>query len=174
MNGSFKAYITGFPKMHFKKGENILPVNSICSHIYYIEKGALRVFYYDSKGNNKTHWFSFEESTITILSGVLYHKRMPYGIEAIEDSEIRLIPKSVIEEKMFSSKETSQLLFETVSKAAIAIADRLVDLQIKTARERYEQLLEKHPNIFQRAKLEHIASYLGITQQSLSRIRAQK
>ena len=53
------------------------------------------------------------------------------------------------------------------------INDKLLSIQFKTAKERYLALVEKHPDIFQRVNLGHIASYIGITQQSLSRIRSE-
>ena len=61
-----------------------------------------------------------------------------------------------------------------VIESGYKLGEKIIDLQTKTAEYRYDQLLAIHPNIFQRAKLGHIAGYLGIKQQSLSRIRALK
>ncbi|BDD05611.1 Crp/Fnr family transcriptional regulator [Aureibacter tunicatorum] len=155
------------------KNEMLLETNKICRHVYFINKGILRTFYYDQKGNNISHWFSSEGDSLTILSSLIKEEPSHYGIQALEDCEIIMLNKKILERIQSESPEFNRFLQDYLIDAAINIADRLVDIQIRSAKERYDKLLETHPDILQRVNLGHIASYLGITQQSLSRIRSQ-
>ena len=160
------------PMQRLVKGALLVPVNSICEELFFLHSGLLRTFYYDAKGLDKTHWFTFENESVCILSSLLYHKSMPYGIQALEDCSYQSLPKSILETVLETEPAFTKIAFNIVSKVAIDMADRVVDLQISTAKERYEKLIALHPHIFQRVQLQYIASYLGMTKQSLSRIRA--
>ncbi|BDD09104.1 hypothetical protein FUAX_15360 [Fulvitalea axinellae] len=73
-----------------------------------------------------------------------------------------------------SSDWPSRIFEDFMCETAVLLADRTIEFQTLTAKERYDSLVARYPDIFQRAQLGHIATYLGITLQSLSRIRAQK
>ncbi len=160
--------------LRFRANESVLEMGKVCNYIFFIERGMFRNFYYDPKGNDITHWFASENMVVTAPPS--FFKREPsfFGIEAIEDTGVRALSFNQLEEAFKESIKLERFVRLLVTDVMIALGQKIVDLQTQTAEYRYEQLLKTHPDIFQRAKLRHIAGYLGVKQQSLSRIRASK
>ena len=155
------------------KGDVLINVNSIHKEIFYLKKGVARIFYYNTKGQEITHWISEDNSFITVLSSILSKKISPMGIDVIENnSEIIKVPFSIIynskEKKLNDTTDVEKLLMQTI----VEMGERVVDIQTKTTFERYNDFLITKPHLFQRINLGYIASYLGMTQQNLSKIRA--
>ncbi len=134
----------------------------------------LRNYYYDPKGNEITHWFASEGMLVTIPPRFFNRKPSTFRIEAIESSILRTITYAQMENAFDQSRKLERFGRILVTEIMTVLGRKIIDLQTKTAEERYDDLLQEHPDIFQRAKLGHIATYLGITQQSLSRIRSRK
>lgn len=160
--------------MHFLSNEIVLEQGRICKHLYLIEQGMLRNFYFDSKGNDITHWFAREEMIVTAPPSFFKQEASFFGIEAVEDTKVLAVSFDKLEKALKDSIELERFLRITVTEVMITLGQKIIDLQTQSAEYRYDQLLMTHPDIFQRAKLGHIAGYLGIKQQSLSRIRAAK
>jgi len=95
-------------------------------------------------------------------------------MEAIEQTTGRALSFDQLEEALKESIQLERFIRLLVTDIMILLGRKVIDLQTQSAEYRYDQLLETHPDIFKRAKLGHISGYLGIKQQSLSRIRAQK
>ncbi|WP_106793225.1 Crp/Fnr family transcriptional regulator [Aquimarina sp. Aq78] len=169
-----KELFSSQPVKKFSKNEIIVEPNSIYKNVYLIESGVIRTFYYSSKGDDISHWFSFENDIVTVLSSTLNQSESPYGLQALEGTSVRIITFNSFVELKESSPEITQLIEKLIISSFIKVANRLVDIQTRTAKERYENLLKEYPAIFQRINLSHIATYLGIKRQSLSRIRASK
>ncbi|MCC2598067.1 Crp/Fnr family transcriptional regulator [Sphingobacterium sp. FBM7-1] len=157
----------------YVKKDIILDAGHYSRNIFFIEKGLVRMFYHKS-GKVVTHYFFAEHTFAAGTESVFYHKKSIYGIEALEPSTITLIPFDAIERLASHSIAMSRLIQEILLQALIGFSSRLQSLQFETAQERYQQLMEQHPNILLRAPLGDIASYLGISQQTLSVIRAQR
>lgn len=172
---TIQEFIDDLPTQVFQKNEMIVPVNQVHKQFFYVEKGLLRVFYYDKKGKDNTHWFTAENEIVSILSSVYDQKQSIYGIQVLEnDTVLRIATLPQFNEAKERSVDFRDLFEQTIVRAAIKVANRLIAIQTQTAKERYLELISEYPEIFQRANLGHIASYLGMTQQSLSRIRAEK
>ena len=154
-----------------KKDQLLLEAGQRCDYFYYVVKGCLRLYYLDLDGNQVTHWFSAEDSLVTSPFSFFYKEENILFIEALEDTDILLITsgqfKKIIQEVGSANFEISKLY----AKFAMTFSRRIMDMNTKTAEERYVKLMQEHPYLFQKAKLIHIASFLGITPQSLSRIR---
>ena len=161
-------------QMYFPANTMVVHAGDTCKYLFLIEKGMLRNFYYDQKGNDITHWFANEDTLVTIPPSFFKQKASPFGMEAIEDTSVRAISFYELEKSFQEFPILERLARLFVTDVMIKLGEKIIDLQTKTAEYRYDQLLAIHPNIFQRAKLGHIAGYLGIKQQSLSRIRALK
>ncbi len=174
-NQAFKEFINKLASKTYQKNEIIIPANSIHKNVYYVEKGFIRAFYYDTKGNDITHWFTAEQEVLTVLSSVINKTVSIYGVQALENNTTVRISSY---EQFWSLKNQSdaiRLIFEnTLINATIKVTNKLIAIQTKSAKERYFDLLHEHPEIFKRANLGYIATYLGMKQQSLSRIRAEK
>lgn len=138
----------------------------------FVEKGLLRT-YYTHNDKDITHFF-FEEGFVSMnIDSVFFNQPTPYGTEALEDVILRTIQ---YRDFLALSEEIPPLkdyVFLTSIQMVKLFSDRLYSLQFHTAQERYSTLLNDHPSILMRAPLGHIASYLGITQQTLSVIRSK-
>ncbi|MEM9936758.1 MAG: Crp/Fnr family transcriptional regulator [Bacteroidota bacterium] len=158
----------------FKANEVVIELGSTCNYLFLIEKGMLRNFYYDQKGNDITHWFACEDMITTVPPSFFNLEPSIFGIEAIEDTTARVLTRSQLEEGFQNSIELERFVRLLTTNIMIALGRKIVALQTKSAEDRYDDLIASHPDIFYRAKLGHIAGYLGIKQQSLSRIRMAK
>ena len=169
----FEKLYDATKEFSFKKGDKLVEQNQVCPYIFIVQEGLLRMFYYDEKGNDITHWFAPEKNIIS--SPKSYFDREPslYTIEALEDSSVRGLELKDLNRLCEEHHQIEHFGRMLTLRMFMELNQKLMDLQFKTAKERYKTLLETHPDIFQRVKLYHIASSLGITQVSLSRIRAE-
>lgn len=153
------------------KAKNTLlqPIGHTCRTIYFIQKGAARIFYYKD-GNDVTEYFAFEGDMIVRAESLFAGKPSPKGIEILEDARVVAIPSAplfALYDQFHDIERLFRLLFE---QEYVKTVKRVESLQFHTAKERYLALLEA-TDLVNRIPLRHIASYLGITQVSLSRIR---
>jgi len=157
----------------YSKKDIILDTEHYSRNVYFIEQGLVRMFYYKS-GKDITHYFFSEQTFAAGTESVFYHKKSMYGMEALEPSIITLIPFDAIAELASRSIAMNKLIQAILLQALIGFSARLQSLQFETAQERYQKLMEQYPDILLRAPLGDIASYLGISQQTLSVIRSQR
>lgn len=154
-----------------KKGDIFLKEGQRCDHLYYIINGFARVYYLDLEGNEVTHWFSAKDSMITSPFSYVKRETNILYFEALEDTELLLISSTQIEKLIHHLPELCEAFRHINAEFAMVLSRRIMSVHTETAEDRYLKLMKEHPLLFQKAKLSHIASYLGITQQSLSRIR---
>ncbi|MBL0304205.1 MAG: Crp/Fnr family transcriptional regulator [Cytophagaceae bacterium] len=154
----------------FDKGSYIVEQGKTCKHLYFIKSGFLRGFYYQD-GKEITSWFASENDTVTSMYSFISQKPSFETIEVLEDStlfEISYNNLQLLFEKYPEFNLIGRLLTE---KYYIELEERTISLQFQTATERYLKLLQQQPQLLQKASLGMIASYLGISQETLSRIR---
>ncbi|MCP4439615.1 MAG: Crp/Fnr family transcriptional regulator [Aureispira sp.] len=156
------------------KNIQLLQAGRTCRKLYFIEKGILRFYYYNDAGKDITHWFRFENSFITELDSFLNKTESSYYIETLEETVVYSISLEGFYKLSSLFPETEKIWNLALVQFLLELGEKVKDLQFRDAPTRYSNLIEKHPDILQRVALGHIASYLGITQQSLSRIRKQK
>jgi len=169
----FSELIEQSERITFKKRELIVQPGKICNYLYLIETGILRSFYLDVNGNDITHWFAQENMLMTIPPSFFYAKVSEFGLESIEQSTVRAFSRQMLEDAFEKHRIIETFCRVMVTQTMISLGQKVVDLKSKTAEERYEQLKENYPDISSRASLGQISSYLGVTQQSLSRIRSK-
>ncbi len=157
--------------LHIKKGKDLQSVGHTCRTIYFIEKGCARIYYF--KGDTDiTEYFAFENSIIARVESLFTGKPSRKGIQILEDSDIVGI-NAVALNGLYNKYPEIERLFRKITEAGyIETVNRLESLQFHTAEERYIALLQDHSEIVQRVPQKYIASYLGITPVSLSRIRS--
>jgi CRP-like cAMP-binding protein len=160
------------PKV-FSKGDHLFKPGEICRHMFYIEKGLVRVYYYSASGKEITAWFSAEDSLITALDSYYYHKPTSDYCEVLEESVIHPIGFSEFE-IILNSEKGARLAFYILYEITRKMTEYISSIKFQSAEERYKALIKEYPTIQQRTSLGHIASYLGITQETLSRIRSNK
>jgi CRP-like cAMP-binding protein len=157
--------------VNIKKNNDLQPIGHTCKTIYFINKGAARIYYYKD-GNDITECFVFENNILARVESLFTGRPSQKAIEIIEDAELIAINATTLF-KLYDSFPDIERLFRKIFEAAyVDTVNRVESIQFHTAEERYLALLNEMPEVLQRVPLKHIASYLGITQVSLSRIRA--
>jgi len=146
----------------------------ICNRTFYVEKGLVRWYYLNEDGRDITDSFALENSFVTAFDSFFQRRPSRYFIETLEDSVITSITYDDLEETFEKFPEVQKLSRLILIQILEQVLDKNVALQFQNAKERYEYITEKHPDLLRRVSLGHIASFLGITQETLSRIRAKK
>lgn len=159
-------------KITVLKGESIVSIGERCSDIYFIEKGLLRGYYF-SEEKEITHWFAQEGEFATSFYAFIAQKKTFETIQIIEDAELIQISFSALQSLYKKYPETERLGRILTEAYYIKLEERLLSIQFKSAKERYQSLLQTKSSLIKRAPLGQIASYLGITQETLSRMRAE-
>lgn len=160
-------------RQELPKGSLLFQQGEVCRHIFYIEKGLARVYYHSGGGKEITAWFSADNSFITAIDSLYCHKPTRDYCELLEDSVIYKITYTDLEAMLNKKPELARLTFHVLYDIAKQMTEFIVSIKFQTAEERYNALMNDYPSIFQRASLGSIASYLGITQETLSRIRGK-
>ena len=153
-----------------KKNKDLQPIGHTCKTIYFINKGIARIYYFKD-GIDVTENFFFENSIIARVESLFTGKPSRKAIQVLEDAEITGINANLLF-KLYDSFPEIERLFRKIFEAAyVETVHRIEGIQFHTAEERYKALLLEAPDILKRVPLKYVASYLGITQVSLSRIR---
>lgn len=155
------------------KGHRLFLPDSYPQKVYFIEEGLMRT-YYLKESKDITHYFFKENSFTMPIECIFYNRPAPFGLELLENSIIRSIPYPELEKYIDLHPAIEKLMRLLLIDILKSFSDMMNAFQFQSAQERYKGMLEKHPDILLRAPLGHIASYLGITPQTLSVIRAQK
>jgi len=156
-----------------KKNKDLQSIGHTCKTIYFINKGIARIYYFKD-GIDVTENFFFENSIIARVESLFTGKPSRKAIQVLEDAEIVGINANQLF-KLYDSFPEIERLFRKIFEAAyVETVHRIEGIQFHTAEERYKALLQEAPDILKRVPLKYVASYLGITQVSLSRIRGLK
>lgn len=156
----------------FPKGKKLVKEHTICEYVYYIEKGLARTYYYKD-GRDITDWLGTEGAFVGSIVSFLTQTPDRRIVELLESSIIWSVPFVQLEELYKQHHDIERLGRLLANTGIIMLQQRFDHLHFSTALERYEQLIHQNPNYLQRVPLSMIASYLGISQETLSRIRAQ-
>jgi CRP-like cAMP-binding protein len=161
-----------FTQITLNKNEFLLTQGNICRHLYFLEKGALRGFY-NLDGKEITHWFGFEKDFVTSFHSFITGEAAVENIQLVESCTLWAIATETLTELFDQHHDLERLVRIAYEKYYIRLEERYVNAQFKTATERYEELIIQSPHIIERVPLGFIASYLGISQETLSRIRSR-
>lgn len=161
-----------FKQVILSKSEFLLTEGKICRHLYFLEQGALRGFY-NLDGKEITYWFAFEGDFVTSFHSFTTQEPAVENIQLLEGSVLWAISKETLSDLFNRFHEIERLVRIAYEKYYIRLEERFINAQFKTAAERYEQLMKQTPHIVERIPLGQIASYLGISQETLSRIRSR-
>ena len=142
------------------------------SNLYIITRGVWRAYTFKD-GSEATLWFAGEGEIAFSTWGYVANIPSRLTLEAVTDSEAYCLTKEQLEQLYRSSVQLANLGRRILENFMLEIEISWLDSYNRTAFERYVMLLQKQPEIIQSVPLKHIASYLGVTAQSLSRIRAQ-
>lgn len=163
-----KSHLT--PKK-IRKKQYLLQEGDVCRFIAFVEKGSLRSYSVDDKGSEHIIQFALEGWTISDLFSFLTAEPATYNIDALEDSELVLISKSAHEELLSTLPSYERWIRIQITGAYIAMQRRLTSIISLTLEERYQNFTSTYPEIVQRVPQHMIASFMGLTPETLSRVR---
>jgi len=165
-----KSLAAALEKVDLQKGEFLTTEGTVCHSLYFLEKGCLRGFY-NLDGKEATYWFAFENNFVTSFFSFITCKPGVENIQTMEDCTLWGITHARLQELYNKHADMQRLSRIVLERYYVMLQERFVNNHFKEARERYEHLFNSAPQILQRAPLGYVASYLGITQETLSRIR---
>lgn len=142
-------------------------------HLYFIKSGCVRMWT-NHNGNEVTTQFFFEGKGVGSMESLLTGEPSEFTLESLEACELYVMPKKQLLELIEKDAAFKEWFNQLIMKRFFYYSKQLLSYIKLKPQERYNELLEKHPQILQRVPQHYIASYLGITPVSLSRIRNRK
>lgn len=163
-----------FEKRIVEKKEYLLKQDHICTFEAYVVKGCLKTYMLDTKGNEVVIYFSIEDWWVGDLRS--FHFRTPsiINIQALERTEIAYISVENYSLLLNRFPQFERIFYFMLQSSMSVFMQRYYNYLAKSAEERYEEFVRRYPKIYARVPLQSIASYLGITPEFLSKIRAKK
>lgn len=159
--------------MELKRKDYLLKAGRVCRNICFVEEGLLRCFY-KRKGHEVSSWFMREGDVIISIESFYQQKESYESIQALEDCSLYYISYEVLQEIYGKFPEFNFIGRVLTEKYYTLWAQQLYALRMQQASERYQWLMEQHPELILRVPAKYIASYLGIDETTLSRIKGRK
>lgn len=160
-----------FKKQSLTKNQIIVQQGEVCKALYFVEQGMGRSYYLNENGKEITQWFFGVGKFMTSADSFFQQTTSLYNLEVLENSIVYSISKEDLD-LLFAKYHKMEKLGRLVTTEMLTkIVNKLNAIQFQTAKERYDYMLTEFPDISYRVPLGHIASYLGMSQETLSRIR---
>jgi CRP-like cAMP-binding protein len=156
----------------FKKGEYLLRQNEYCRHSYFVEEGILRKYYLHDGKEITTELF-FQNDVAVSLNSYVFQQPSYESIQALIDTTVSITAYNSFQHAKVKYPKLMELDLLMTEYYALWLEQRLFEFHTQNATQRYTQLMAKHPHIIQHVPLTYIASYIGISLETLSRIRAR-
>ena len=155
------------------RNELVLKAGHVCRNIYFIQKGLLRA-YYIKKDEEISSWFMKEGDFVISVSSFFSQIPSKESIQALEDGIIFYLPYEVLQDTYARFPEFNSIGRVITEKYYTLSEDRISSMRMLRAHERYEFLVDNHPELIKRVSSKFLASYLGVTEVTLSRAKFKK
>lgn len=155
-----------------RKDDVLLSLGNVCKHYYFVNEGVLRIFYL-FEGKEFTNWVAFENYFFTELESYTSGKSSQYEIVATEKTEVLKIHKDKVDFLFEHYDWWRKFLFVNHQETVLNLIKVIQSFQAQSATDRYEELF-RYPAFLQKIKQKDLATMLGITRYSLSRLRGKK
>ena len=167
------AFFKAFKTWDIQKEHFLVREQQVCNYIYFVAKGSVRIFYYKNE-KEITEWIALDEEFLLSIKSFFQRSPSHLIIQTLENCEVWGIHYDDLIRLSTTYHDIETWFRKLLSAALILSQNRMDSIQFETAHQRYENLLKQHPNIIRRVPLTYIASFLGITLETLSRMRAKK
>jgi CRP-like cAMP-binding protein len=169
----FNYFKSLFVPKKFRKRQYFLQEGDVCKYQAFVEKGILRSYTVDDKGSEHILQFASEGWWMADLSSYLTNEPSFLNMDALEDAQLLLLSKPLWEQAMKEIASLEHYFRVIIQNNLVATQKRLLQSLAETAEEKYNSFLITYPECVQRVPQHMIASYLGVTRETLSRIRKQ-
>ncbi|MDR6808931.1 CRP-like cAMP-binding protein [Dyadobacter sp. BE34] len=170
--GSKEALIARVSEVKYPKGHVLIRSGKVEKTLYFIRSGIVRA-YSDADRGDVTFWFGKEGDVVISMKSYVSGQPGYEHVETLEACDLYQMKAQDLESLFASDIHIANWGRKLIGQELIKTEERLISMQFKTAQQRYLDLMSGTPDLLHRVPLCHIASYLGITQVSLSRIRAE-
>ncbi len=170
---SMKMFCSAWKNWQVPKNYFLLKENTVSDYIYFIRKGIVRIYYFKNE-KEVTEWIALDEQFFLSITSFFQRKPSHLIIQTIEPSDVYGIYHNTLMALADQYHDVERLLRKMVTLSLIFSQERMDRIQFESAQHRYEKLLQTTPEIIRRVPLTYIASFLGITLETLSRIRSHK
>lgn len=157
-------------KINKTKNAHFLKQGQLLTSYFVVAKGVFRAYIYRNEKEINV-WFGQENQIFGAIMPMYANRPSPENIQFLEDAEVYAIAVNDLESSYKLYPELNLIGRKIAEELCIILEDRITSLLTESAPERYQSLIKEHPNLINRINLGHIASYVGVTQETLSRIR---
>jgi CRP-like cAMP-binding protein len=169
---TFEMAIDYFKVETIVKGDFLIKEGKACRKIAFVNEGLLRVFYL-KEGIEINTSFCLENSITCSFKSLVNQTPSAENIQALENSVIVTLSSEHLIQLFNDSKQWLALRLLLTEKECVRLSDRAGFLSFETALEKYQKLLQLQPELIQRVPIQHLASYIGVSRETISRIRAK-
>ncbi len=169
-NADAKIMASIFVPKQFKAKEYFAEYDKPCNYLGFVESGLTRSYYIDIKGNENTVCFSSDGMMVVDPVSLFSGENARFSIQVLEESTILITTRNQLEDLYKSEPQLNLFGRKIMEESYVFTIKRIMDHQTQTAEERYITLMQ-NTELFQKIPLKYLASYIGITDSSLSRIR---
>jgi CRP-like cAMP-binding protein len=169
----FAETIVYFKELVLHKGDYFVQQNKVCRHIGFITNGMIRIYYINQKAEETTYGFCAENCLTTSFKSFIAQTPSHLILQALEETHLLTIDYEHLN-LLYKKSSTWQNIGRIITQNEFLNMEQYASvLNNETAKEKYLRLLKEQPNVLKKASIEDIASYLGVTRRTLSRIRQE-
>lgn len=171
-DAEFEYVLSHFVNKKFKKHQFIIQEGEIVVNDFFILNGCLKSYFTDKNGKEHILQFGMKDWWITDYQAYYNESKATITIDCIEDSELLCLSFQNREKLCAEMHKIEHFFRKKTNKRNVALQQRILSLLSNNAKEKYDQLLQLYPQLFQKVPKQLIASYLGVTRETLSRLNS--
>ncbi len=168
---ALEAFASILVPFKFNAKTTVLKEGEVCNYMYFVVKGLIRQYYYKGRKQVTEH-ISSEGGMVICIESTFQHEPTRLIVETLEPSVLYGIPFDKLHQIASTSYELCKLLFAFLERSLIISQQKADTIRFENAKERYARTLRDNPEIIRRAPLHHVASFLQMTPETLSRVRS--
>jgi len=168
---AFEEFTSAFEEGFSAKGEILIPINKVCKKLYVVQSGIAKQYRYKEDGTEHITWFNFEGDVMTSYTSFVSGNPSYEAVKIIEDCQYTCIDRDVCYELAAKYHAVETFFRQMLEIYYIQSDERVYFLQALSAKQKYDHIMSRMPHFLQRLPQKELSSFLGITRETLSRIR---